>query len=82
MKHVLVPNIGLLGLADVRDVIEQKPEEVKVKAKHKEEPKQLESGNPELDAMSLAWIRQQQEEIESWSKNHDEDEELDGGRFS
>lgn len=79
MKHVLVPDIGLIGLKDVRDVIEQREEmKTKPKEKEKEEPKQLQSGNPEMDAMSLAWLKQQQEELDEWK----EKDELDGGRFS
>src|SRR5881392_1048565 len=75
MKHALVSGIGLLGLKGVRDVIEQRPED---KQKEKKVEKQIDTGLPEMDAISLHWLKEQKEMMNEW----DEDSEVDGGRFS
>jgi hypothetical protein len=78
-------SVGFLGLKDVRAVIEQKPEPKKVE---KEKPKQPDSGYPEMDAVSLAWLKQQEKELAEWNSKYgvrddlDKDSDLDGGRFS
>jgi tRNA(Glu) U13 pseudouridine synthase TruD len=78
-------SVGFLGLKDVRAVIKQKPETKKVE---KEKPKQPDSGYPEMDAVSLAWLKQQEKELAEWNDKYgaiddlDKDSDLDGGRFS
>lgn len=71
---------GIISLVGIRAIVLQKEE-----PKPKEKSKPLESGMPEVDAVSLAWLKEQEKQIEEWNDRFglkDEDSELDGGRFS
>jgi hypothetical protein len=72
-------SVGLLGLKDIRAVIEQKPE----KKTEKKEVKPLESGLPDMDIQGLEWLKEQKRQMEEWyASQYDVDSDLDGGRFS
>lgn len=72
-------SIGIIGLKDVRAIIEQKPED-KIK---KEAVKPLEAGTPDMDVMSFEYLKQQEKIVKEWLEKHPEyDEEVEGGRFS
>lgn len=75
-------SVGLIGLKDVRAIIEQKPED-KVK---KEVIKENHSGTPDVDVMTFEYLKKQEKEIKEWLKANPEydfdDEEVEGGRFS
>jgi hypothetical protein len=68
---------SIISLANVRAIVKQEP---------KLEEKPLESGTPEIDAVTAHWLKEQEEmaklmEEEMHRKRTDYDE-LEGGRFS
>jgi hypothetical protein len=76
-------SIGVIGLKDVRAVIEQKPEEKSKKEVVKENP----AGTPDVDVMTFEYLKQQEKQVKEWLEANpeymdDEDSELDGGRFN
>jgi hypothetical protein len=75
--------IGMIGLKDVRAVIEQKPEDKSKKEVVKENP----AGTPDVDVMTFEYLKQQEKQVKEWLEANpeymdDEDSELDGGRFN
>jgi hypothetical protein len=66
--------IGIISLKDIRAIVLQK------ETPKEEKEKPLESGNPGMDAVTLHWLKQQ-EEMAKILKD-DEEQELEGGRFS
>lgn len=70
-KSAVKLSVGTLKLYQVRSVIEQKPEP-KVDKVNK-------SASPDLDTMTTAWLKEQEEELKKWEEDYSD---VEGGRFS
>lgn len=69
---------GIINLEGIRAIVRQElPKE------EKKEVKSLESGTPEMDVVGLHWLKEQKKMMQEWYESqHEEDSELDGGRYS
>jgi hypothetical protein len=63
---------GILSLVHIRAIVRQDVP--------KEDKKQLPSGTPELDVVTAHWLKQQEDMIKALEL--EENDELEGGRFS
>lgn len=70
---VVETSVGLLNLKHVRAVIEQKP--------LPKEAKETKSASPDMDTLTTAWLKEQEDELKKWMEDN-ADDDIEGGRFS
>jgi hypothetical protein len=70
---VVETSVGLLNLTGIRAVIEQKP--------LPKEAKETKSASPDMDTLSTAWLKEQEDELRKWMEDS-ADDDIEGGRFS
>lgn len=74
-KKLMRTSFGMLVLDGIRSIVkreEPKPEKLQ----------KVKDADPPLDADAAVWLEEQRKIAEQWLREHDEEDELDGGRFS